>query len=178
MNVIRTELPGVLIIEPRVHNDERGFFLETFQAQHYQAAGIHLPFVQDNHSRSRHGVIRGLHYQLKYPQGKLVSVSRGAIYDVVLDIRQQSVSYGQWIAVELNDTNHRRLYVPPGYAHGICVCSEVVDLHYKCTDYYVPGDEYGVRWDDPALGIPWPVKTPILSQKDKQLPILAEAVVA
>lgn len=173
MNVIDTELPGVKIIEPRVHGDGRGFFVETFQAKRYaEAAGIDLPFVQDNHSRSRRGVLRGLHLQTRRPQGKLVRVARGEVFDVAADIDPKSPTFGRWVGVTLSDTNHRQLWVPAGYAHGFVVLSETADFEYKCTDYYDPEAETGARWDDPQLAIAWPIPDPILSEKDKRLPSL------
>lgn len=174
MKVIETQLAGVLIIEPKVFGDHRGFFLETFQLERYRDAGIGLPFVQDNHSRSQRGVLRGLHFQRTRPQGKLVSVSRGAVYDVAVDIDPQSATCGQFVGVELNDENHRQLWVPPGYAHGFCVISEVADFQYKCTDYYQPEDEGGLLWNDPDVGIPWPVAEPQLSAKDQLNPRLRD----
>lgn len=174
MKVIETALAGVLIIEPKVFGDHRGFFLESFQVERYREAGIDLPFVQDNHSRSQRGVLRGLHFQRTRPQGKLVSVSRGAVYDVAVDINPQSPTCGQFVGVELNDENHRQLWVPPGYAHGFCVISEVADFQYKCTDLYFPEDESGLLWNDPDVDIPWPVESPSLSAKDTQNPTLRE----
>ncbi len=174
MKVIETQLPGVLIIEPKAFGDHRGFFLETFQVERYREHGIDLPFVQDNHSRSARGVLRGLHFQRTRPQGKLVSVSRGAVYDVAVDIDPQSATCGQFVGVELSDENHRQLWVPPGYAHGFCVLSEVADFQYKCTDYYQPEDEGGLLWNDPDVGIPWPVAEPQLSAKDQLNPRLRD----
>ena len=174
MNVIETALPGVLIIEPKAFGDHRGFFLETFQVERYREAGITLPFVQDNHSRSQRGVLRGLHFQRTRPQGKLVSVSRGAVYDVAVDIDPASATYGQFVGVELNDDNHRQLWIPPGYAHGFCVLSEVADFQYKCTDFYFPADEGGLLWNDPDVGIPWPITEPQLSAKDANNPRLRD----
>ena len=174
MNVIETALPGVLIIEPKAFGDHRGFFLETFQVERYREAGITLPFVQDNHSRSQRGVLRGLHFQKTRPQGKLVSVSRGAVYDVAVDIDPASATYGRFVGVELNDDNHRQMWVPPGYAHGFCVLSEVADLQYKCTDFYFPADEGGLLWNDPDVGIPWPITEPQLSAKDANNPRLRD----
>lgn len=174
MKIIETALPGVLIIEPRVFGDHRGFFLETFQAERYREAGITLPFVQDNHSRSGQGVLRGLHFQRSRPQGKLVSVSRGAVYDVAVDINPDSPTCGQFVGIELNDENHRQLWIPPGYAHGFCVLSEVADFQYKCTDYYIPEDEGGLLWNDPEINIPWPIEQPLLSAKDQRNPTLAQ----
>ena len=174
MNVIETALAGVLIIEPKVFGDQRGFFLEGFQTERYRDAGITLPFVQDNHSRSQHGVLRGLHFQRTRPQGKLVSVSRGAVYDVAVDINPESPTCGQYVGVELNDENHRQFWVPPGYAHGFCVLSETADFHYKCTDLYYPEDEGGLIWNDPEVNIPWPVDAPKLSAKDQCNPTLRQ----
>ena len=174
MNVVETALPGVLIIEPKAFGDHRGFFLETFQVERYREAGITLPFVQDNHSRSQRGVLRGLHFQKTRPQGKLVSVSRGAVYDVAVDIDPASATYGRFVGVELNDDNHRQMWVPPGYAHGFCVLSEVADFQYKCTDFYFPADEGGLLWNDPDVGIPWPITEPQLSAKDIDNPRLRD----
>jgi len=174
MKVIETALPGVLIIEPKAFGDHRGFFLETFQVERYREAGITLPFVQDNHSRSQRGVLRGLHFQKTRPQGKLVSVSRGAVYDVAVDIDPASATYGKFVGVELNDDNHRQMWVPPGYAHGFCVLSEVADFQYKCTDFYFPADEGGLLWNDPDVGIPWPITEPQLSAKDIDNPRLRD----
>ena len=174
MKVIETQLAGVLIVEPKVFGDHRGFFLETFQVERYRDAGIGLSFVQDNHSRSQRGVLRGLHFQRTRPQGKLVSVSRGAVYDVAVDINPDSPTCGQYVGVELNDENHRQLWVPPGYAHGFCVLSEVADFQYKCTDLYFPADEGGLLWSDPDVNIPWPLDTPQLSAKDQANPTLRQ----
>ena len=174
MKVIETALPGVLIIEPKAFGDHRGFFLETFQVERYREAGITLPFVQDNHSRSQRGVLRGLHFQKTRPQGKLVSVSRGAVYDVAVDIDPSSATHGKFVGVELNDDNHRQMWVPPGYAHGFCVLSEVADFQYKCTDFYFPADEGGLAWNDPDVGIPWPIEAPQLSAKDANNPRLRD----
>ena len=174
MKVIETALPGVLIIEPKVFGDQRGFFLETFQAERYREAGITQPFVQDNHSRSQKGVLRGLHFQRSRPQGKLVSVSRGSVYDVAVDINPESPTCGQFVGVELNDDNHRQFWVPPGYAHGFCVLSDTADFQYKCTDLYYPEDEGGLIWNDPEVNIPWPVADPKLSAKDQSNPTLRQ----
>lgn len=173
MKVHPTRLPGVYLIEPRVFSDHRGFFLETWQADRYRAAQIPGPFVQDNHSYSARGVLRGLHYQLRRPQGKLVYVPHGEVFDVAVDIRQGSPTFGAWIGEILSGDNHRQLYIPPGFAHGFCVLSETAHFCYKCTDFYAAGDEYGVRWDDPALGIDWPLQAPLLSDRDRQYPALA-----
>jgi len=168
MKTIDTPLAGVKIFEPKVFGDARGFFKETFSAERYaEMAGITLPFVQDNHSRSRKGVLRGLHFQKSKPQGKLVSVTRGAVYDVAADIDPASPTYGQYVGVELTDDNHRQLWVPPGYAHGFVVLSDEVDFVYKCTDYYDPSDEGGIAWNCPLLNIAWPLQDVQLSDKDK-----------
>lgn len=175
MKVIETQLPGVRIIEPRVHGDSRGFFVETFQAERYRhEAGIDLAFVQDNHSRSGCGVLRGMHSQRRRPQGKLVRVARGKVFDVAVDIDPRSATFGRWVGVMLSDENCRQFWVPPGYAHGFVVLSEVADFEYKCTDYYDPSDEVGVMWNDPDVGIDWPLQNPLLSAKDQKLPSLAQ----
>ena len=174
MNVIETKLPGVLIIEPKVFGDCRGFFKETFQAERYAEIGINLPFVQDNHSRSQKGVLRGLHLQITRPQGKLVSCSRGVVYDVAVDVNPESATFGQYVGVELTEDNHWQLWIPPGYAHGFCVLSDVADFQYKCTDLYFPEDEGGLIWNDPEVAIDWPIKEPELSDKDQKLPTLAQ----
>lgn len=174
MKIIETALPGVLIIKPAVFGDERGFFLESFHAKRYRDAGIDMAFVQDNHSRSRKGVLRGLHFQRCHPQGKLVRASRGSIFDVAADIDPASPTFGQYVGVTLSDENHRQMWIPPGYAHGFCVLSEVADFEYKCTDLYYPEDEGGVLWSDPDLNIQWPLSDPLLSAKDQALPSLAD----
>jgi dTDP-4-dehydrorhamnose 3,5-epimerase len=168
MNVIKTNIEDVVIIEPKVFGDERGFFLETFQAERYRAlAGIELSFVQDNHSRSTKGVLRGLHFQKTKPQGKLVRVVRGEVFDVAVDIRKGSPTYGQWAGVLLSEDNKRQFWVPPGLAHGFVVLSDVADFEYKCTDYYDPSDEGCLIWNDPEVGIEWPIDfEPQLSTKD------------
>jgi len=175
MKVIETRLPGVLIIEPKVFGDARGFFLETWNHERYRAAGFpNVTFVQDNHSRSQKGVLRGLHFQLNHPQGKLVQVATGAVFDVAVDVCPESPTYSQWVGTELSEENHRQLWIPPGYAHGFCVLSDVADFQYKCTEFYHPGDEYGVLWNDPDIGIDWPILEPLLSQKDAVLPKLTD----
>lgn len=174
MNIIETELPGVLIIEPKSFGDARGFFLETYSEQRYRDAGLSVRFVQDNHSRSRRGVLRGLHYQLVQPQGKLVGVTRGEVFDVAVDVRRGSPTFGHWAGVILDDRSHRQFYVPPGFAHGFCVLSDEADFVYKCTDYYHPPSEQGIIWNDPAIGIEWPLTEVSLSDKDGRYPTLAE----
>lgn len=167
MKVIKTKLDDCIIIEPKVFGDERGFFLETFQAERYAIeAGITLPFVQDNHSRSSKGVLRGLHFQKTKPQGKLVRVVRGKVYDVAVDIRKGSSTYGQWEGLILSEENKNQFWVPPGFAHGFVVLSDTADFEYKCTDYYDPSDEGCILWNDSDLGISWPIDNPILSNKD------------
>jgi dTDP-4-dehydrorhamnose 3,5-epimerase len=159
-------IPGVLLVEPDVHRDARGFFMESFQQKKYTEAGITEPFVQDNHSTSLKGVLRGLHFQSRKPQGKLIRVTRGAIWDVVVDIRRGSPAFGKWMSVELSAENFRQLWVPPGLAHGFLVLSDVAEALYKCTDYFDSKDDRTVRWNDPDLAIPWPDMNPILSAKD------------
>ncbi|WP_421847903.1 dTDP-4-dehydrorhamnose 3,5-epimerase [Marinomonas sp.] len=169
MNVIKTNIDGAVIIEPKVFGDERGFFLETFQLSRYQEmAGIDLPFVQDNHSRSSKNVLRGLHFQKTKPQGKLVRVVRGEVFDVIVDIRKDSPSYGKWTGVTLSEENKSQLWGPPGLAHGFVVLSDTADFEYKCTDYYDPSDEGCLIWNDPDVGVEWPSGIePILSAKDQ-----------
>lgn len=166
MNVIPSALQGVLIIEPTVHRDQRGFLLETWNRRRYAAAGLPEEFVQDNHTRSAPGTLRGLHYQLQRPQGKLVRCVRGAVFDVAVDIRRGSPTFGKWVGVDLTAENKRQLWIPPGFAHGFCVPALESEVQYKCTEYYAPEDESGVLWSDPGLGIQWPVRNPILSAKD------------
>ena len=174
MRVVPTEIPGVLIIEPEVFADGRGFFMETYHAARYREHGIEGPFVQDNHSRSVAGTLRGLHLQVRRPQGKLVRVIQGEVYDVCVDVRRGSPTFGRWVGVTLTAENVRQCYVPPGFAHGFCVLTPVAQVEYKCTDLYDPGGELGVAWNDPALAISWPVSDPILSARDKGHPTLAE----
>ena len=174
MTVRQTELPGVLIVEPRVFRDERGFFVETFSARGAASDGIPDTFVQDNHSRSTRGVVRGLHYQLQSPQGKLVHVANGSIFDVAVDIRVGSPHFGKWFGAELNDDNLHSLWVPPGFAHGFCVLSESADVIYKCTALYDPHDDRGIAWDDSRIGIEWPVAKPLVSAKDSKYEGLSE----
>jgi dTDP-4-dehydrorhamnose 3,5-epimerase len=175
VKVTETDLPGVLIIDPVIREDERGFFIETFQAERYRDyAGITPAFVQDNHSRSRRGVLRGLHFQKQNPQGKLVRAARGEIFSVAADVHPQSPTFGRWVGVTISDTNHRQLWIPPGYAHGFAVVSDVADFEYKCTAYYHPQSDAGVIWNDPDLAIAWPIDNPTLSEKDKRLPRLAK----
>jgi len=168
MTVLKTPLPGLFRIEPRVFGDQRGFFLETFQKERFEAAGLCGNFVQDNQSRSQRGTLRGLHFQRPRAQAKLVFVVRGEIWDVAVDVRRSSPTFGQWYGVTLSESNHWQLYVPQGFAHGFCVLSESADVIYKCTEYYAPDCEHSLAWNDPVLGIPWPIIDPLLSAKDKQ----------
>jgi dTDP-4-dehydrorhamnose 3,5-epimerase len=167
MNVIKTKLRDCVIIEPKIFGDERGFFLETYQANRYaEMAGIKLQFVQDNHSHSSKGILRGLHFQKTKPQGKLVRVVKGEVYDVAVDIRKESSTFGQWEAVVLSEKNKKQFWIPPGFAHGFVVLSETADFEYKCTDFYDPNDEGSILWNDSDLCIKWPIKYPKLSEKD------------
>ena len=175
MKSLDTGLPDVLLLEPKRFGDERGFFMEMFHAKRYAELGIPGPFVQDNFSRSAKGILRGLHFQQPNAQGKLVQVLAGAVYDVAVDIRRGSPTFGKWVGVELSADNRRQLWVPAGFAHGFCVLSESADFHYKCTDFYAPGSEHGIAWNDPDLGIPWPVTSPQLSAKDSLAPRLKDA---
>ncbi|MDB6982164.1 dTDP-4-dehydrorhamnose 3,5-epimerase [Escherichia coli] len=179
MNVIQTPLKDCVIIEPKVFGDSRGFFLEAWHKEKYENAGIKGNFVQDNRSRSSRNVLRGLHFQKTKPQGKLVSVISGEVYDVAVDLRHDSETFGQYVSVLLEEHSHigkknNQLYVPPGFAHGFCVLSEYADFHYKCTDFYDPKDEGGIIWNDPDIAIDWPVTEPLLSEKDIKLITLAE----
>ena len=167
-------LPDVILVEPDVHRDARGFFLETYHLDKYRAGGVPGPFVQDNHSRSVRGTLRGLHAQRRRPQGKLVRAVDGEMFDVAVDIRRDSPTFGRWVGVRLSGENFQQLYVPPGFAHGFCVLSEVVNVEYKCTDVYDAADEIGLAWNDPDVGIEWPVREPIISDKDRRLPRLRD----
>lgn len=174
LTVTTTSLPGVLVIEPRVFHDHRGFFLETYHQRKYLEAGITAVFVQDNLSHSRAETLRGLHYQLRRPQAKLISVLQGEIFDVAVDIRRGSPTFGQWVGVRLSAESRRQMFIPEGFAHGFCVLSETADVLYKCSDFYDPTDEYGILWSDPTIAIEWPVTKPILSDKDRGYPTLGE----
>lgn len=174
MKVTELDIPGVFLIEPKVFRDDRGFFVETFQKQRYVAAGIDVDFVQDNLSRSTKGVLRGLHIQNPVSQAKLVSAPLGAVFDVAVDLRVGSPTFGRWVGRELNEENQHQLFVPVGCAHGFCVLSEVALFAYKCSDLYSPSTEFGVAYDDPDIGIDWPMKDPVLSPKDRAYPRLAE----
>jgi dTDP-4-dehydrorhamnose 3,5-epimerase len=177
VKVLETALPGVLLLEPQRFGDDRGFFMEMFHARRYAELGIPGPFVQDNFSRSVKGTLRGLHLQEPNGQGKLVQVLAGAVYDVAVDVRRGSPTFGRWVGVELSADNRRQLWVPQGFAHGFCVLSESADFHYKCTDFYVPASERGILWSDPDLAISWPVTAPLLSPKDSVAPRLKDAPV-
>jgi dTDP-4-dehydrorhamnose 3,5-epimerase len=175
MKVTATDLPGVLLIEPRVFADERGFFLETFQRERYEEAlGRPLDFVQDNHSRSVHGVLRGLHFQVNHPQAKLVRVVHGVVFDVAVDVDPRSPHFGHWVGATLSEENKHQLFIPEGYAHGFVVLSDFADFEYKCIGYYWPDDESGLVWNDADVGIDWPIAEPIVSAKDQELPTLTE----
>jgi dTDP-4-dehydrorhamnose 3,5-epimerase len=172
LKFLQTALPGVVLVEPDVFRDARGFFLETFHATRYRGGGIPYDFVQDNHSRSLRGTLRGLHAQRRRPQGKLVRAARGEIFDVAVDIRPGSPTFGQWVGDRLSEENFRQIFIPPGFAHGFCVLSDVAEVVYKCTDFYDRADEIGIRWD--SAGIDWPIRDPLLSPKDAALPTLAD----
>ena len=174
MKIVETNIPGVLILEPKVFGDARGFFKEIWHVDRYQSIGINGNFVQDNLSYSTRGVLRGLHYQQPHAQGKLVSVITGNVFDVAVDIRQGSPTFAQWVGVELSGDNHRQLWIPPGFAHGFCVVSAEAYFTYKCTDIYAPEAEGGIAWNDPAIGINWPLTDVLLSDKDKKYPALQD----
>ncbi len=174
MNVIETDLPGVLIVEPKVFGDERGFFMESWNGRRYEEVGLPDRFVQDNLSFSARGVLRGLHFQNPNPQGKLVSVLQGEVFDVAVDIRVGSPTFGRWVATTLSAENKRQLYIPPDFAHGFVVTSETALFFYKCTDYYAPSSEGIVLWNDPEIGIEWPIESPTLSERDRAAAPLRE----
>lgn len=176
MDFERTKLPGVILVTPRIRGDHRGFFLEVYHVEKFAAGGIRASFTQDNHSMSVGGTLRGLHGQLRHPQGKLVRVIEGAIFDVAVDVRKHSPTFGEWFGIELSAENHRQLYVPPGLVHGFYVTGDRAQVEYKCTTLYDPGDEFGIMWNDPDLAIDWPVREPVLSAKDAALPPLSEVV--
>ena len=177
MKFIETSLPGVLLIEPEVFEDGRGFFMETYHADRFREHGIAAPFVQDNHSRSARGVLRGLHYQEPQPQGKLVRCTRGALFDVAVDIRTGSPTFAKWYGAELSESNRRMLWIPEGFAHGFCALEDGSDLVYKCTAPYAREHDRAILWNDPEIGISWPLSTPLLSPKDAAAPRLKDAVV-
>jgi dTDP-4-dehydrorhamnose 3,5-epimerase len=171
---LETELDGVVLIEPEVHGDERGFLVETFRDDGWRALGVELDFVQENHSRSSRHILRGLHFQTAPGQAKLVRCLRGRIWDVAVDLRRSSPTYGRWEGYELDDERHRQLYLPVGFAHGFCVLSEQADFAYKLSSYYDPATEAGIAWDDPEVGVEWPISAPMLSERDSSAPSLAE----
>jgi dTDP-4-dehydrorhamnose 3,5-epimerase len=176
-NFIRTDIEGLYIIEPTVFGDERGYFMETYNLKEFQEAGLDMVFVQDNQSKSRKGVLRGLHFQYKHPQGKLVRVTRGEVFDVAVDLRKNSKTFGKWYGVLLSEENKRQFYIPEGFAHGFLVLSDEAELVYKCTEYYHPEDEGGIIWNDPEIGIKWPLEKiteVILSEKDKRWKLLKD----
>lgn len=174
MEILKSSIPEVIVIAPPVFTDSRGYFLETYQQKKYAELGIPKPFVQDNQSYSTKNVLRGLHFQLRYPQGKLVRVTQGTVFDVAIDIRKNSPTFGKWHGEILSAENHKQMYIPENFAHGFCVLSDSAEFLYKCTDFYVPGDEGGLIWNDPQLGIKWPIDLPILSDKDAALPQIAD----
>jgi dTDP-4-dehydrorhamnose 3,5-epimerase len=174
MKVEETGLSGALLIEPRCFRDERGFFLESFQEERYRTIGITDDFVQDNHSHSRRGVLRGLHFQVKRPQAQLISIMRGRIFDVAVDLRPDSTTFGRWYGVELSDDSPRQLYMAPGFAHGFCVLSDFADILYKVSRFYDPTDEGGMLWSDPDIGIRWPIENPVVAQRDSLYPKFGE----
>ena len=168
MNIISGSMEGLFIIEPKIFEDKRGFFMETYNQKRYNASGINTTFVQDNLSYSLKNTLRGLHFQIKHPQAKLIQVISGEIFDVAVDLRPGSSTFGKWTGVHLSDENRRQVFIPEGFAHGFCVLSEFALFHYKCSNFYAPDDEGGIIWSDPDIGIEWPVKNPIISEKDKQ----------
>ena len=174
MKIIETSLPGVLILEPKLHGDSRGFFLESYREDTLKELGINERFIQDNHSRSTRGILRGLHYQLTQPQGKLVRVASGAVFDVAVDVRRGSPTFGQWYGATLDEESMRMMYIPSGFAHGFVVLSNTADFIYKCTDYYHPQSEQGILWNDPAIGIEWPIEDVQLSERDINNPLLKD----
>ena len=168
-----TKIAGILLIKPTVYEDERGYFFESYKDDNFLEIGLSVKFCQENQTKSKKRTLRGLHYQLNYPQGKLVRVSYGEVYDVAVDVRQNSPTFGQYYGAILSDYNHMQMYVPPGFAHGFSVLSEVAIFQYKCTDVYHPEDEYGIRWDDPQISIDWKITNPVTSVRDKELPLLS-----
>lgn len=172
MKVHKTPIKDLIILEPVVHGDHRGYFLEAYREDTFRKLGLPVDYCQDNQAKSEKGVLRGLHYQRRYPQGKLVRVTWGSVYDVAVDLRRDSDTFGQYFGTELSDRNFRMIFIPEGFAHGYCVTSETAIFQYKTTDIYHPEDEYGILWNDPALGIKWPVNDPLISEKDRNLPLL------
>ncbi len=178
IEITKTKLSGVVVVKNRVFEDERGFFMETYNKDNFEAVGLPGNFVQDNHSQSTKGVVRGLHYQYPQWQGKLVRALRGSIFDVAVDLRPDSATRGEWFGLELSEDNHLQLYIPPGFAHGFATLSEVADISYKCTSAYKAQDDAGVFWNDPEIGIEWPVDEPIVSEKDRNAPLLRDVVIS
>jgi len=174
MQFIPTKIPDVILVEVTKFGDHRGFFMETYHAEKFSAGGISATFIQDNHASSQKNILRGLHYQLKFPQGKLIRCIQGEILDIAVDIRKSSPTFGQWVGEILSSENARQLYVPPGFAHGYVVRSDNAEVEYKCTELYHSEDDYGILWNDPAIGIDWGIENPILSEKDKQQPLLKD----
>ncbi|NQV37179.1 MAG: dTDP-4-dehydrorhamnose 3,5-epimerase [Candidatus Marinimicrobia bacterium] len=172
MKIVSSKIPDIKIIEPTVHGDDRGYFFESYKEERFIEKNLPVGYIQENQAKSQKGVLRGLHYQLEHPQGKLVTVPYGRVWDVAVDLRQSSETFGQWIGIEISQDNHRSVYIPQGFAHGYCVLSEEAIFQYKCTDTYHPEDEYGLLWNDADLGITWPIKTPLISEKDLKHPIL------
>jgi dTDP-4-dehydrorhamnose 3,5-epimerase len=173
-NVTETFIKGVYVIEPTVFGDDRGYFMETYNYEDFKAAGLDMVFVQDNQSKSKKGVLRGLHFQKEYPQGKLVRVIKGEVFDVAVDIRKDSETYGKWYGVILNDENKKQFYVPEGFAHGFLVLSEEAEFVYKCTEVYHPEDEGGIRWNDPEINVDWKIEDPMISEKDSKAPLFMD----
>ena len=177
MIITETRIPEVLLFQPHTHGDDRGFFMETFRLSHFRDRGLEVEFVQDNHSRSRRNTLRGLHFQLNKPQGKLVRVLSGEVFDVAVDLRRSSPTFGRWVGEYLSSENNKQFWIPPGFAHGFYVTSDTADLAYKCTDYYSPGDDHSLLWSDPDIGIEWPnhAEEPLLSEKDRNASVLEAA---
>ena len=175
MHILEKPFDGVMVLEPLVYHDGRGFFLENFQKQKYRDLGINEEFVQDNHSRSVKGVLRGMHFTKLKPQAQILTVMHGHIFDVVVDIRVGSATYGQWFGIELHDRGPRQIYMSHGFAHGFCTLSDTADLNYKCSEYYDASDNFGIRWDDQDIGIKWPVSDPIISERDRNHPLLSDS---
>lgn len=179
INVIKTDIDGLYVIEPQIHQDSRGYFIEIYNQKEFNQAGLDMKFIQENLSVSKKGVLRGMHYQKKFPQGKLIRVINGAIYDVVIDMRKNSKTYKKWYGIELNDINNKQLYVPYGFAHGFYVLSDIAKVNYKVTDYWHPNDEIGILWNDPTINIKWPISkecTPIIAEKDKNYRPIEEGI--
>jgi dTDP-4-dehydrorhamnose 3,5-epimerase len=168
LNIVATDFAGLVVIEPRVFEDARGFFMETFHSERFAAAGLPTNFVQDNHSLTRRNVIRGLHYQIEHPQGKLVRAIRGQVFDVAVDLRRGSATFGRWFGIELSETNRKQVFIPVGFAHGFCALTDMAEVIYKCTDVYHPAGERTIVWNDTDLNVRWPIEEPVLAEKDKR----------